>query len=190
MCIRDSSGDAPEACHDAPGWLRGRAGGVAGGANRIRGASGNAPEGSRDALTRKSYADVAQHASRSALATFFRRLWRFAQTGRHAFRLSFNGVWTEFDEVRVTRARAAWEPAKHSFGQSKSKPGGHPSEQNRGPTAKFERKNGARAQRSQQSAYFLASQTQQGARGSETQPGEERTRAALSETPSENLRMD
>ena len=166
QAVPGRSGDAPKAAHDAPGWLRGRAGGVPGGANRVRGASGNAPEGGRDALTRKLYAAVAQHASRSALETFFRRLWRFAQTGRHAFRLSFNGVLTEFDEVRVTRARAAWEPAKRSFRQGKSRPGDRPSEQNRGPTAKFERKNGARAQRSQQSAYFLASRTQQGARGS------------------------
>ena len=183
QAVPGRSGDAPEAAHDAPGWLRGRAGGVPGGANRVRGASGNAPEGGRDALTRKSYAAVAQHASRSALETFFRRLWRFAQTGRHAFRLSFNGVLTEFDEVRVTRARAAWEPAKWSFRQGKSRPGDRPSEQNRGPTAKFERKNGARAQRSQQSAYFLASRTQQGARGRRTQPSEERTQAECARAP-------
>ena len=169
QAVPGRSGDAPKACHDAPGWLRGRAGAAPSGANSVRGASGNTPEGGGDALTRKSYAAVAQHASRSALATFFRRLRRFAQTGRHAFRLSFNGVLTEFDEVGVTRARAAWEAAKRSFRQGKSGPGDRPSEQNRGPTAKFERKNGARAQRSQQSAYFLASRTQQGARGSETQ---------------------
>ena len=62
---------------------------------------------------------------------------------------------TKFDEVGVTRARAAWEVAKRSFRQGKSGPGDRPSEQNRGLTAKFERKNGARAQRSQQSAYFF-----------------------------------
>ena len=106
QAVPGCSGEAPMAAHDAPGWLRGRAGGVPGGANRVRGASGNAPEGGRDALRRKLYAAVAQHASRSALATFFRWLRRFAQTGRHAFRLSFNGVLTEFDEVRITRARA------------------------------------------------------------------------------------
>ena len=164
--------------------------GAPGGANRVRGASGNAPEGSGDALRRKPYAAVAQHASRSALATFFCRLQRVAQTGRHAFRLNSNGVLTEFDEVRVTRARAAWESAKRSFGQSKSRPGDRPSEQNRGPTAKFERKNGARAQRSQQSAYFLASRTQQGARGSETQPRRDPHGAPRPETRYENLRMD
>ena len=183
QAVPGRSGDAPKAAHDAPGWLRGRAGGTPGGANRVRGASGNAPEGGRDAPIPKSYAAVAQHASRSALATFFRQLRRFAQTGRHAFRLSFNGVLTEFDEVRVTRARAAWEPAKRSFRQGKSRPGDRPSEQNRGPTAKFERKNGARAQRGQQSAYFLASRTQQGARGRRTQPSEERTQAECTRGP-------
>ena len=115
QAVPGRSGDAPKACHDAPGRLRGRVEATPSGANSVRGASGNTPEGGGDALTRKSYAAVAQHASRSALATFFRRLRRFAQTGRHAFRLSFNGVLTEFDEVGVTRARAAWEPAKRSF---------------------------------------------------------------------------
>ena len=190
QAVPGRSGDAPEAAHDAPGWPRVRAGSVPGGANRVRGASGNAQEGGRDALTRKSYAAVAQHASRSALATFFRQLRRFAQTGRHAFRLSFNGVLTEFDEVGVTRARAAWEAAKRSFRQGKSGPGDRPSEQNRGPTAKFERKNGARAQRSQQSAYFLASRTQQGARGSETQSRRGPHGASRPESRYENLRMD
>ena len=168
QAVPGRSGDAPKTGHDAPGWLCGRARAAPGGANRAWGASRNAPEGGGDALRRKSYAAVAQYASRSALATFFRQLRHFAQTGRHAFRLSFNGVLTEFDEVRVTRARAAWEPAKRSFRQGKSRPGDRPSEQNRGPTAKFERKNGARAQRGQQSAYFLASRTQQGARGRRT----------------------
>ena len=40
QAVPGRSGDAPEAAHDAPGWLRRRAGGVLGGANRIRGASG------------------------------------------------------------------------------------------------------------------------------------------------------
>jgi len=71
QAVLGRSGDAPKAAHDAPGWLRGRAGGAPGGANRAGGASGNAPEDGGDALRRKLYAAVAQHASRSALATFF-----------------------------------------------------------------------------------------------------------------------
>ena len=170
QAVPGRSGNAPKLPRNAPGWLRGCAAGILGGANGVRGVSGNPPEGSREAPKAISYAVVDQHAPRSARAKFFRRPRCFAQTSRHAFRLSFNGVLTEFDEVGVTRARAAWEAAKRSFRQGKSGPGDRPSEQNRGPTAKFERKNGARAQRSQQSAYFLASRTQQGARGSETQP--------------------
>ena len=161
-----------------------------GGPNRAQGASRNAPEGVRDAPKRKLYAAVAHHALGSTLATLFCRPRRFARTGRHAFRLSFNGVLTEFEEVRITRARAAWERAKRSLGHVKSRPGGRPSEQNRVRMAKFERKNGAGAQRGQQSAYFLATRTQQGATQSRAQPREERSAAGMREPRYENIRMD
>ena len=97
---------------------------------------------------------------------------------------------TEFDEVGVTRARTAREAAKRSFRQGKSGPGDRPSEQNRVRVAKFERKNGAGAQRGQQSAYFLATRTQQGERGGETQSNEERSVGGKREGMYENLRMD
>ena len=66
------------------------------------------------------------------------------------------------------------------------RPGGRPSEQNRGPTAKFERKNAPGAPRSQQGAFFLADRTQ----GSETQPSEERNAGGAPEPQYENSRMD
>ena len=116
QAVPGRSGDAPKAAHNAPGWLCGRARGAPGGAHRIRGASGNAPEGGGDALRRKSYAAVAQHALRSTLATFFRQLWRFAQTGRHAFRLSFHVVLTEFDEVGVSGTPQNGRPGRADRG--------------------------------------------------------------------------
>ena len=135
QAVPGRSGNAPKLPRNAPGWLRGCAAGTLGGANGVRGASGNPPEGSREAPKAISYAVVDQHAPRSARAKFFRRPRCFAQTSRHAIRLSFNGVLTEFDEVRVTHARAAWELAKRSFGHGKSKPGGRPSEPKRPPGA-------------------------------------------------------
>ena len=152
QAVPGRSGNAPKPPRNAPGWLRGCAAGTLGGANGVRGASGNPPEGSREAPKAISYAVVDQHAPRSARATFFRRPRCFAQTSRHAFRLSFNGVLTEFDEVRVTHARAAWELAKRSCGHGKSKPGGRPSEPKRPPgldltcpSERFARSRAARA---------------------------------------------
>ena len=106
QAVPGRSGDAPKACHDAPGWLRGRAGAAPSGANSPGSLREHAGRWRRRADT-EIVRSCRVTCVASALATFFRRLRRFAQTGRHAFRLSFNGVLTEFDEVGVTRVRAA-----------------------------------------------------------------------------------